>query len=536
MTFPPNLTASDVNKIHVAAARRNSAACSSYVMRDEAGKPFRLAPCHREWHALFARHDRIILWGSAELGKSRQLISYIAWKIGLDPTTRVVMVSKNKAFARKIMSGVANVMRSAPYREVFPGVLLLAANGDFINVLGYDGVNHTVEAVQFLASIHGARIDILILDDVLDRLNTRTEHQRESMFQFYKDVYISRLTARGQVIFAANAWHPRDMLHRLQAELGWVCRRDPIWRAATEEEAVEFERQQPDPRRAQYIPDKKAWMISIWPEHWPIDRILARRAEYKGKDELFFRRVYECEPLDDGASTWERAWILRAEKEGLGLPWVERLADAHGEIFRAVVLGVDLATKRPAARRKTDESVITAAGQYHDGRKRLLRIKSGVWHGPQIVDEIKDFRQRFHPAIPWVESVAAQLYIAEFCAQQTTYSPATQGWHGVEDQPPVRVKDPIPVRTFDTTAQKKFDDRFGVEALGTEMSCGIWRFPNRPDVRQPPAYEKLVDGMMSYDSTGHTSDYLMSLWFASEGLRLGTGAPDVAPGANARGR
>jgi hypothetical protein len=108
---------------------------------------------------------------------------------------------------------------------------------------------------------------------------------------------------------------------------------------------------------------------------------------------------------------------------------------------------------------------------------------------------------------------------------------------GLEDLLPQQPnEDPIPVRSFDTSAQNKYDPRFGVEALGTEMSCGIWLFPNTPGVEQPAEYLKLIDEMMAYDPTGHVGDRLMALWIANEGLRLGGGSIEVVPGANARGR
>ncbi len=499
----------ELHQLHISAARQSSAAHASYVMRDEAGKALKLARIHREWHSLFATVDRLILWGSAEVGKTKQLVSYITWRVGRDPSIRVVIVSKNKGFARKIMRGVAGVLTSPQYRDVFPGSVVLQANGDFIDVLGFDGVNHTVEAVQFFASIHGARIDLLIFDDVLDRLNTRTEYQREAMFQFYKDAFISRLTERAQVIFAANAWHPRDMLHRLQAEPGWTCRRYPI----------RYE-------------DKDGVLHSIWPEHWPLERIAERELEY-AKDKLYFRRVYLCEPLDDRASSWDRRWIQNAESHGFGLPWPERLSQAYGEQFRQISIGVDLATKRPASRRQTDESVLCVVGQYHDGRKRPLYMRSGRWHGPQIVAEIKDVRDRFHPAIPWVESVAAQMYIVDYCKEPQR--PAQGGWIGMEPEQ-ARKGDPIPVRCFETTARRKYDPTFGIEALGVEMSCGIWLFPNTPGKEPPIEYQKLLDEMMSYDANAHTGDRLMAFWIASEGLRLGMGGADVVDGSNGRGR
>ena len=62
-------TVAQLKAAHVVAARRASAAFTSYVMRDEAGQPLKLADFHHEWHKLLALHDQLIIWGSAEIGK-----------------------------------------------------------------------------------------------------------------------------------------------------------------------------------------------------------------------------------------------------------------------------------------------------------------------------------------------------------------------------------------------------------------------------------------------------------------------------------
>ena len=491
----------------VSAARQNSSAFVAYVMRDEAGQPLKNAPFHHEWHALLARHKRLILWGSAEVGKSLNLVGYCAWLLGRDPTLRIVIASRNKDKAAQLLSLLVHLMISPRYREVFPGTVILGANVHTLRVLGWDGKNPSVQAYQYRAPIMGNRVDVAIFDDILDRMNTRTEEQRTEQYLFYKDTYINRFTARGQCVFISNAWHPRDLMHRFMHEVDeatgrkiWCTRRYPIWwpdpTGKLEAETCEDVQTSAGPVR----------MRALWPAQWPISRIVAKRAEYAG-NLLYFQRTYECIPLDDSASSWDRAWIDEAERQGRGLSWVRSLQECYGEEFRALAIGVDLATARPHARRKTDESVFTVVGQKMNGKKRLLRVESGRLHGPQIVQRVRDLRQRFHPAIPWLEGNGAQIFVKDFC-QVPTYD----AWGQPED--------PIPVRSFDTTTQNKYDPRFGVEALGTEMAGGSWEFPNEQHAQKDPEYLRLVDEMMGYDPTGHTGDRLMSLWIASEGLRL----------------
>lgn len=506
----------EIHRMELGAARRSSAALARYVMRDEKGQPFKQAPFHREWHQLLSlsslafqrQHgylptqlqpgDRLIIEGAAELGKSLQLLAYCAFLIGLDPTIRIVIVSKNKEKAAQLLSALVKILLSPQYREVFPGRSVQGYNVHTIRVNGWDGRNPTVQAYQFKgAPITGNRVDVAIFDDILDSVNTRTEDLRTEYFNFYKNTFISRLTPRGQVVFVSNSWHPRDLMHRLKNEPMWTYRRYPIW-----------ERKTPG-----------GPLVSLWPEQWPISRIEQRKAEF-ADDVRYFERVYECIAIDDTASVWDPAWIKIAQAQGTGLRMVSSLAEAQGEFFRSVTIGVDLATCRPQARRQTDESAFVVNGYRADGKKRLLCVEAGRLHGPQIVAKIKDLRRRFHPAIPWVEVNAAQMFIADFCKQQ--------GPDG---------SDPIPVRCFQTTAQNKYDARFGVEALGTEMSAGIHVFP---DVKQGDPYyveyQKLIQNMMTYDPGAHAGDRLMAYWISNEGLRLGSGGATVVQGVHAAAR
>lgn len=507
--------AAEVHRMELAGARRSSAQLTRMVMRDERGVAFRMAPFHREWHEIWSQSswnyqrmhgrspsrllpgDRVIIEGSAELGKSLQLLAYCAWVIGCDPTIRIVLVSKNKEKAAQLLSALVKILSSREYREIFPERTVQGFNVHTIRVNGWDGRNPTVQAYQFKgAPITGNRVDIAIFDDILDAVNTRTEDLREEYFNFYKNTFISRLTDRGQVIFISNSWHPRDLMHRLKNERGWTYRRYPIW-----------------------SPGPQGVMVSLWPAQWPIRRIEQRRAEF-ADDVRYFERVYECIAIDDTASVWDPSWIHIAQAQGLGLRMVRSLNEAQGEYFRAITIGVDLATCRPAARRQTDESTFVAEGLRHDGKKRLLCVESGRLHGPQIVDKIRDLSRRFHPAVPWVETNGAQLFIADFCKVP-----------GPNGEPPVAV------RCFETVAQNKYDPKFGVEALGTEMSAGIHVFP-KVEQGDPyyVEYQKLISNMLTYDPGAHAGDRLMGWWIANEGLRLGSGRPTVMHGVHGAAR
>lgn len=481
-------------------ARQNSAAYCNFVLTDGTGQPLKeIAPMHYEWHRLAALHKKLIIWGSVEAAKTWQLaVGWVAHEIGKDPRIRVAIVSKVEDLATKIVNGIWGTLCSARHKLVFPDTVPLSKNVHKITVAGWDTVNPTVQAFSYNGSVTGTRIDKLVCDDILDEDNTRTEDGRVAMYNRHQNVFTNRLTEEGQELFLSNAWHPRDALHRLKDEHGWVCHKYPIWRPAFPQEINSGKATWVEGNTISAIVGPTGrFMVSNWANQWPVKRIVERMLSLAATP-AFFRRAYECEAIDDQSITWNPAWIEKAEQRGKGLDFCRHITEAHGEQFRYIACGVDLATKRPAARRKTDDSVFTVAGMYANGDRRLLCIESGKFSGPDIIRKIENIYLRYG-CIFWVESNACQLYIVDF-AKESQYA--------------------IPVMAFETHGNKA-DPQFGIESIMTEQNQGRWLYPWYPGQAVNIEYQKLKQAMLGYHPAGHTPDHLMSLWITREGLRLG---------------
>lgn len=487
----PQLSNADIDSAFIQLAREDSSAFCSYVMRDPSGKRFKQAPLHDRWHDLLRKHKNLILWGSVEVGKTWSVsIGYVAWRIGKNPKLRVIILSKVEDLAFKIVSGIMKVVSSPTFAKVFPDFEVLAANAHIIKARGYDGVNPTVQAFSYTGSLMGTRVDLLVIDDPLDAKNTRTEEMRAAMYEWYQNTLVGRLTANAQVVMVANAWHPRDMLHRLMMDPGWYTEKFPIWKR--------------NPQTGE--------MESCWPEQWPLERIKERKRALAPRP-VYFARQYECVAIDDASTAFKQEWIDKARDMGRNRRFAFTIRETdQDERFERIVIGVDLATKRPASRGKTDNSAFTVVGgkRYETGAVnkgpliyRLLWIESGAYHGPMIVKKLEDLYRRFGGVV-WCETNGTQVFLAEFLKMSEMS---------------------IPVHNFETTGQNKHDPDFGVEAIGTEMANGYWEFPALPQKGQedmPPAFTRLTEGMLSYSTGSHTSDELMSLFIAREGVRLGS--------------
>lgn len=450
-------------------ARTDAAAFGALVLRDEqAGTGIRLAPMHKEWHALIDRHDRLNLIAHVESGKSAALsVGRTLWELGRDPNTRCVIVSNTAAQAQKIVRSIAGYLqKSRDLREVFPA-LRPAADGPWTNTqLTVERIGSpkdpSVQATGVHGSIVGARIDLLILDDLLDYENARTPGLRDDLWDWVHSTLFGRLTANARVISVGNAYHRDDLLHRLE--------KNPVWHTAR-------------------FPVISAEGVPSWPERWPLERISKKRDEL---GPLEFARQMLCQARDDAEARFKREWVDLALRRGNGRNLQHALASIPPGC--SVYTGVDLAVQQHAG---ADLTAFVTILVHPNGDRELINLESGRIAGPEILRKIQELHHRYQ-GIFFVENVGAQDFILQFLRAGTA----------------------IPVRPF-TTGRNKVHPEFGVESLAAEMASGKWIIPNR-DGRMVPEVDALVNEMLYYDPRGHTGDRLMALWFSREAARQGT--------------
>jgi hypothetical protein len=462
------LLAGDTEAALIEGSRQDPNTFLEYVLQDEeTGRHIIQAPLHEEWQNLMTRHDRLVIWSATESGKSQQTsIGRVLWELGRNPNLRIAIVSNTYEQAGKIVRSISKyIEQSEELHAAFPdlkpdepwtGTQLFVKR----KVRSKDP---SVQAFGVHGNILGARIDVLILDDVLDYENCRTPALRADLWDWYHATLAGRLTSRARVWVIGTAFSPEDMLHRFAVNPIWHAIRCPILDPSTS--------------------------VSRWPERWPPVRIEKRRQEL---GPLEFARQMLCMARDDSQSRFRRDWIDTCLIRGHGHTLVDRL-DVVPSGYR-VVAGVDLAVKRTAA---ADMSCIFTLGVHPNGSREVLMIEAGRWSGPDIVSRIVDNHRRYH-SIVYVEDNAAQDFIIQFAREASA----------------------VPVKPFNT-GRNKMSPEFGVESLAAEMAGGKWIIPCRLDGTMHPEVAAWVQEMLYYDPAGHTGDRLMASWIAREGARKG---------------
>ena len=452
----------------LAAARSNGAAFNAYVLKDEqTGDPVRMAPMHRLWHRLADMYPRLNLIAHIESAKTQSLsVGRVLYELGRKPNTRVVIVSNTVTQAQKIVKAIASyIENSDELKEVFPHLKKNAAGPWTLSQLTVERKGHpkdpSIQATGVHGSIVGARIDMLILDDVLDYENARTPGLRDDLWNWVHSSLFGRLTLNSKVISVGNAYHRDDLLHRLE--------KNPIWHTV----------------RFPVLSDAG---LPSWPERWPLERISQKRDELGPME---FARQLLCKARDDADSRFKREWVDTCLMRGNGRGLQHAVAAPPPGC--SIYTGVDLAVQQHSS---ADLTAFTTIMVHPNGDRELINIESGRYTGPVIIQKIQELYHRYQGMF-FVENNAAQDFVLQF----------------------LRASSAIPVRPF-TTGRNKVHPEFGMEGVAAEMAAGKWIIPNR-DGKMHAEVDALVNEMLYYDPKSHTGDRLMSLWMAREAARQG---------------
>lgn len=493
-------------------AREDPSIFCDFVLRDEStGGAIHQAPMHARWQEIISSYRHSCIWSHVEGGKTNQAIGRVLWEIGRNRNIRVCVVSKTTDMAKKIVRAIGQYITSdgegnRRLREVFPNIKptkdpALTWTAQSLTVERPAIMKDpTVAATGIEGNIHGSRIDLLIIDDVIDFDNTLTASKRETVINYIKNTLLGRLTANARVVVFGNAWHPEDAMHKLVKESGFNEFRFPVRTSQGE---------------------------LSWPERWSHQRIDDQR-QMMGA--LEFSRALLCVAHDDTNAKFKREYINLALVAGQGrelhrtaASLYEDLSDegllrhANGRpISRAEVAawdaswrlgsnvesltlggvylytGVDLAFSQ---RDSADLTCFFTLAILPDGRRRVVDIVAGRYSAPEIMSLVKDLYRRFHSTFI-IENNSAQNFVVQTLQSQT----------------------PIPIKAF-TTGKQKADKDQGILGLSVEFEAGKWIIPNKPDGTRDREVDEWVTELFRYDPSEHTGDRAMASWFAREGHR-----------------
>jgi hypothetical protein len=436
-----------------------------------------LQPCHIEWQDLLSDHDRVVLWAPIEHGKSSQVsVSRPLFELGRNPNLRIALISNTEGQAAKALSVVKQQIELNPrLTRVFPKLKRESRYGRralwhdtaiIVQREDLDNKDPSIAALGVNSSIiMGSRIDLGILDDINDLMNTRTPVSRRGTVEWFDGHVESRMTAVGRLWMIGTAWHREDSMEVLAKRPGWTSRR------------------------------YDGWTTLLWPEYvniggklcgWPRARLERKRETIPV---LEFNRQFRNLPMSEDAEIFNAGAI---ESCFDGADW-----DPEPRPDWQTYVGVDLNVKRGETFDKTSFFI----GRLEGGKKLVQRIVAKNMNLDEIIYWFLWIEARYSPVLFLVENNAAQDYIVQWFKPETiTRTFEARG------QDPTEYLAKLPrVKGF-TTGANKMDPRLGIWGMTIEFAQRRWSIPDHELTRT------WKSEMLSFDPHAHTGDILMSSW------------------------
>lgn len=234
-----------LRQMAIKAAREDPIALARYAFSDNNGRPWDVAPFHREIQGLLSEHDLMVIHAPIKHGKTEQVsVLRVIWELGRNPNLRVCIVSNTFDLAEKVGHAIRTHCESNErLLEVFPhlrpGRRWREHGFDIAGRRAAGGKDYSVTISGIEGPVLGSRFDLVILDDPNNSQNTATAAQRDKVYGWVKDTLIGRLDDGGRIWAIGTAWNQDDLLYRLIND-GWAYKHyrgsslghadgDPLW-------------------------------------------------------------------------------------------------------------------------------------------------------------------------------------------------------------------------------------------------------------------------------------------------------------------
>lgn len=274
---------------------------------------FTMPSYRRQWfHTIIARKcqqlfegtlgtDRLMLFVPPQHGKS-EIVSrkFPAWVLGRNPLMKIVGCSYSADLAQQFSRSVQHTIDSQEYASVFPNTYLNNSNVksdsrkgwlrnvDLFETVGFGGF---YKAVGVGGSLTGTPVDLGIIDDpIKGALEASSPTYRERVWNWYTDVFFTRLHNKSKQILIQTRWHEDDLAGRLLDREGdrWEVVRIPAIREDFDD-----------------ADDPRELGEALWEEEHSLESL--RDAE--ARSPRTFAALYQQRPVVQGGNIVKRDWF-----------------------------------------------------------------------------------------------------------------------------------------------------------------------------------------------------------------------------------
>lgn len=337
----------------------------------------RVPEFHRELYKLaYEGHKRIVVAAPRSFAKSTVFSKiYPLYQILNGNIKRIMIVSSTAMLAEHWLREIQKELTENKY--------ILADYGDVKTdkwasdyiICSVRGRKVEVQAKGRAYQMRGWRPDLIVLDDLEDDEQVRSEDQRAKLTDWFNKALINTLESSSQLIYIGTILHPLSLLSDVLNREGWVTRK---YQAIS--------------------PDNN----SLWPEKWPMPALLERKREIGS---LAFQSEFMNEPLITENPIFVKDWIHSFDKEDA------TFKDARKQGMY-VVTGFDPAISR---KESADYSGMVTLGATFGKTPKIyvLSVKRGHWPLHKQVYELDENYIKFQVNKIVIETVAYQQALAD---------------------------------------------------------------------------------------------------------------------------
>ena len=454
-------------------------------------------PWHRELQRLFSAHSMLCVDAPVEHGKTTQTVARVCWEIGRNPAVMIGYFSNSSILPERAVRRVRQTIeQNERYRAVFPGVEIVQALTNQLWVKRQGGGMHpTLIGLGVGGSIIGSRLTHIILDDIQDFDNTWTDHERRKLWELLQSTVLNRRLKNGKLWDIGTPWHVSDARHQLRRMHGVHTARFDATRGTHYE------------RDGSIVPLAGGDLDGLWTEvytdpetgdeyGWPRERLEQKRRQMPA---LEFDRQFRCMASAGSLRIFDPEAVAKCVRAGRGL-----VLPARARPDDPVLSAVDLAVSRESY---ADETVIftgTVRQSPAGARFVPLDLRAGRWEITRIFEEFAAVLDFYPNHLGFtVENNQAQDYLVQMLRNDKWLDGI-----GFTQQQRQRLR----VRPHTTTAGNKWNPIIGVRAMAGDFEQGRWIIPSDVHGVPLPEVQPLVDGLLGFDPSSHTSDYVMAAW------------------------
>lgn len=169
------------------------------------------------------KRPTLVLQAPPQHGKTEQIIDFIAWCAGQDPTLRTIFGSYSDDLGIRVNMTLQRIFDSKAYYSIFARTRIgdqnsVTQTGRWLrnsSLLEYVGEGGSFRNTTVMGQINGQGLDLGFIDDpIKGRAEAQSKAVREKTWSWFTDDFFGRFSERAGFIMIMTRWHLDDPVGR----------------------------------------------------------------------------------------------------------------------------------------------------------------------------------------------------------------------------------------------------------------------------------------------------------------------------------